>query len=113
MRPLSNGVVLPVEDSLDTVDSVVDGIRRVHLTLSNIYQVEIIGDQLPAWAVLRYAKSQDGGNGSTCNDFVVGSGIMELALIDGFGPFFRDIDQRRINWSKIPFGHIAKHVSQR
>ncbi len=32
---------------------------------------------------------------------------MELALIDGIGPFFRGLDQRRINWSKIPFGHLA------
>jgi hypothetical protein len=32
---------------------------------------------------------------------------MELALIDAIGPFFCDLDQRRINWSKIPFTHIA------
>ena len=31
---------------------------------------------------------------------------MELALIDAIGPFFRDLDQRRINWSKIPFTHL-------
>lgn len=32
---------------------------------------------------------------------------MELALIDAIGPFFRDLHQRRINWSKIPFAHIV------
>lgn len=32
---------------------------------------------------------------------------MELALIDALGPFFRDLQQRRINWSKIPFAHLA------
>jgi len=33
---------------------------------------------------------------------------MELALIDAIGPFFRDLDQRRINWSKIPFNHLLR-----
>lgn len=28
---------------------------------------------------------------------------MELALIDAIGPFFRGVEKRRINWSKIPF----------
>lgn len=32
---------------------------------------------------------------------------IELALIDAIGPFFRGLDQRRINWSKIPFTHLA------
>ncbi len=32
---------------------------------------------------------------------------MELALIDAIAPFFRDLNQRRINWSKIPFTHLA------
>jgi hypothetical protein len=32
---------------------------------------------------------------------------LELALIDGIGPFFRGLDQRRINWSKIPFARLA------
>ena len=32
---------------------------------------------------------------------------MALALIDAIGPFFRGLDQRRINWSKIPFAHLA------
>jgi hypothetical protein len=32
---------------------------------------------------------------------------MELALIDAIGPFFRGYDKRRINWSKIPFDHLA------
>jgi hypothetical protein len=32
---------------------------------------------------------------------------MKLALIDAIGPFFRGIDQRRINWSKIPFTTLA------
>jgi hypothetical protein len=31
---------------------------------------------------------------------------VELALIDAIGPFFRGLDQRRINWSKIPFPHL-------
>ncbi|GAB4167019.1 MAG: hypothetical protein Fur0032_04810 [Terrimicrobiaceae bacterium] len=28
---------------------------------------------------------------------------MEIVLIDAIGPFFRGLDRRRINWSKIPF----------
>lgn len=32
---------------------------------------------------------------------------MQLALIDAIGPFFRGLDQRRINWSKIPFTRLA------
>jgi hypothetical protein len=32
---------------------------------------------------------------------------MELALIDAIGPFFRGYRKRRINWSKIPFAHLA------
>ena len=32
---------------------------------------------------------------------------MELALIDAIGPFFRGYQKRRINWSKIPFAHLA------
>ncbi len=32
---------------------------------------------------------------------------MELALIDAIGPFFRGYARRRINWSKIPFPHLA------
>ncbi len=32
---------------------------------------------------------------------------MELVLIDAIGPFFRGYDRRRINWSKIPFRHLA------
>jgi hypothetical protein len=32
---------------------------------------------------------------------------MELALIDAIGPFFRGYQRRRINWSKIPFAHLA------
>lgn len=32
---------------------------------------------------------------------------MELALIDAIGPFFRGYEKRRINWSKIPFLHLA------
>jgi len=30
-----------------------------------------------------------------------------LALIDAIGPFFRGVDQKRINWSKIPYSHLA------
>jgi hypothetical protein len=32
---------------------------------------------------------------------------LELALIDAIGPFFRGYHKRRINWSKIPFAHLA------
>ncbi|MBE2215556.1 MAG: hypothetical protein IAE82_16915 [Opitutaceae bacterium] len=32
---------------------------------------------------------------------------MELFIIDAIGPFFRGVDHRRINWSKIPFTHLA------
>lgn len=31
---------------------------------------------------------------------------MELFLIDAIGPFFRGVEGRRINWSKIPFGSL-------
>jgi hypothetical protein len=32
---------------------------------------------------------------------------MELYLIDAIGPFFRNYRKSRINWSKIPFSHLA------
>ncbi len=32
---------------------------------------------------------------------------MELFLIDAIGPFFRGYGQQRVNWSKIPFAHLA------
>jgi hypothetical protein len=32
---------------------------------------------------------------------------MELFLIDAIGPFFRSYDRKRVNWSKIPFMHLA------
>ncbi len=32
---------------------------------------------------------------------------MELFLIDAIGPFFRGYDRKRVNWSKIPFMHLA------
>jgi hypothetical protein len=38
---------------------------------------------------------------------------VQLALIDGIGPFFRGLDQRRINWSKIPFAHLATAGAER
>lgn len=38
---------------------------------------------------------------------------MQLALIDAIGPFCRDLPQRRINWSKIPFAHLATYGSER
>jgi hypothetical protein len=38
---------------------------------------------------------------------------MELALIDAIGPFFRGYDKRRINWSKIPFLHLATEGPER
>lgn len=31
---------------------------------------------------------------------------MNLFIIDGIGPFFRDLDQSVINWSKVPFSHL-------
>ncbi len=31
---------------------------------------------------------------------------MDLFIIDAIGPFFRDLDSGRINWSKIPFEHL-------
>lgn len=31
----------------------------------------------------------------------------ELFLIDAIGPFFRGYEKRRVNWSKIPFTHLA------
>ena len=38
---------------------------------------------------------------------------MELFLIDAIGPFFRGYDKPRVNWSKIPFAHLAgAHESQ-
>jgi len=33
---------------------------------------------------------------------------MELFLIDAIGPFFRGYDRKRVNWSKIPFMHLAE-----
>ncbi len=33
---------------------------------------------------------------------------MDLFIIDAIGPFFRGYEKRRINWSKIPFVHLAK-----
>ena len=32
---------------------------------------------------------------------------MELFLIDAIGPFFRGYESQRVNWSKIPFTHLA------
>lgn len=32
---------------------------------------------------------------------------MEIFLIDAIGPFFKGYDKQRINWSKIPFSHLA------
>ncbi|MFC7336891.1 hypothetical protein ACFQY0_06860 [Haloferula chungangensis] len=32
--------------------------------------------------------------------------MTKLFLIDAIGPFFRGYEKRRINWSKIPFGHL-------
>ncbi len=33
---------------------------------------------------------------------------MRLFLIDGIGPFFRGMPDRRTNWSKIPFAHLEQ-----
>lgn len=38
---------------------------------------------------------------------------MKLALIDAIGPFFRGIEQRRINWSKIHFTRLATSGAER
>ena len=38
---------------------------------------------------------------------------MELFLIDAIGPFFRGYVRKRINWSKIPFEHLATAGSRR
>lgn len=32
---------------------------------------------------------------------------MEIFIIDAIGPFFRSYDRKRVNWSKIPFMHLA------
>jgi len=32
---------------------------------------------------------------------------MEWCILDAIGPFFRGLEQTRINWSKIPFEHLA------
>ena len=32
---------------------------------------------------------------------------MEWRILDAIGPFFRDIERRRINWSKIPFADLT------
>lgn len=37
---------------------------------------------------------------------------MEIFLIDGIGPFFRNYQKRRINWSKIPFHYLNKQKPQ-
>ncbi len=36
-----------------------------------------------------------------------------IFLIDAIGPFFRGYERRRINWSKIPFTHLATEGPQR
>lgn len=38
---------------------------------------------------------------------------MKLALIDAIGPFFRGIELRRINWSKIPFTRLTTSGDER
>lgn len=37
---------------------------------------------------------------------------MELFIIDATGPFFRGYDRKRVNWSKIPFMHLANASPQ-
>lgn len=49
---------------------------------------------------------------STCA-YVEHLSIVELAIIDAIGPFFRGLNQRRINWSKIPFPHLAMSGPER
>ena len=38
---------------------------------------------------------------------------MELFLIDAIGPFFKGYNRKNINWSKIPFDHIALQGPER
>lgn len=38
---------------------------------------------------------------------------MQLFLIDGIGPFFRDYHRKKINWSKIPFSHLKTQGPER
>lgn len=38
---------------------------------------------------------------------------MKWRILDGIGPFFRGIEQGRINWSKIPFVHLATTGAER
>lgn len=38
---------------------------------------------------------------------------MKWLVIDAIGPFFRDFNQRRINWSKIPFTALATEGEER
>src|SRR5688572_25186084 len=38
---------------------------------------------------------------------------MELFLIDAIGPFFRGYEKQRVNWSKIPFPHLATSGPER
>jgi len=40
-------------------------------------------------------------------------GTLDLAIIDGIGPFFRRFDKRRINWSKIPFTDLPTTAPER
>ncbi len=57
-----------------------------------------------------------------CDDFVahelqqnpLGSAVPDpLHLIDAIGPFFRGLQRRTINWSKIPFDHLQLHEPKR
>jgi hypothetical protein len=38
---------------------------------------------------------------------------MERFLIDATGPFFRGYGKQRVNWSKIPFLHLATRGPER
>ncbi len=38
---------------------------------------------------------------------------LELTLIDAIGPFFHDLEGRRINWSKIPFARLPTGGAER
>lgn len=38
---------------------------------------------------------------------------MELFLIDAIGPFFKDVNKKRINWSKVPFDLLELDGPQR
>ncbi len=49
----------------------------------------------------------DSGGGAVFGGYSAAD-TMELFLIDAIGPFFRGYEHQRVNWSKIPFAHLAE-----